>query len=139
MHRARVGVLCVHSASIALSKSKIVGGSFVPAAPRSFWWAGLISRLQRLYFATFGDTSLPQPSADSRKHIMPPARQRAAAVGGNAGRAQIFSQLALGTAGFDDSLDFLSASKDDSFVKATGFLPGLPVPAVGAAAPSMPP
>ena len=40
MHRARVGVLCVHSASIALSKSKIVGGSRalrLRSAPRSFW------------------------------------------------------------------------------------------------------
>ena len=48
--------------------------------------------------------------------------------------APVFSQLALGTAGFDDSLDFLSVSKDEPFVKATGFLPWLPVPAVGAAA-----
>ena len=123
MCRARV---YVHSASIALSKSKLVGG-VVPSASRSFWWAGLISRLQRLYFATFGDASHPQPSADSRKH------KCLQLVSGQPRRRQCWEAPNLLPAcsrhswlRFDDSLDFLSASKDESFVKATGFLPWLP-------------
>ena len=128
MCRARV---YVHSASIALSKSKLVGG-VVPSASRSFWWAGLISRLQRLYFATFGDASHPQPSADSRKH------KCLQLVSGQPRRRQCWEAPNLLPAcsrhswlRFDDSLDFLSASKDESFVKATGFLP-CPEPACAA-------
>ena len=58
---------------------------------------------------------------------MPPARAPAG-VGGHAGAAPIFSQLPLGTAGFDDALDFLQVQKTEEFVKASAFLPWLPVP-----------
>ena len=64
---------------------------------------------------------------------MPPAG-RPAGVGANAGLPQIFSQLPLGTAGFDDALDFLQADKDEDFVRASAFLPWHPVPSAANAA-----
>ena len=70
--------------------------------------------------------------------IMPQTRNLGAAGGGgNAGgnaASTLFSQLPMGTAGFDDVLDFLSVQKDEPFVKSVAFLPWLPVPASGAAA-----
>ena len=63
---------------------------------------------------------------------MPPARQPGGV--GNAGLAPIFSQLPLGTAGFDDAFDFLTVLKGEEFVKASPFIPWLPVPGAGAAA-----
>ena len=63
---------------------------------------------------------------------MPPARPGGAPSNVN---SPIFKELAVDTAGFDDDLDYLAASKEASFVKSTGFIAWRPVPAaaVGAA------
>ena len=65
---------------------------------------------------------------------MPQTRNLGAAGGGGNARGNavitLFSQLPLGTAGFDDVLDF-PVQKDEPFVKSVAFLPWLPVPAAG--------